>query len=98
MQLPLARQLQELLVGHRAPQEVGESGRQFMIGQLLLRTARAAGRKSEKAWRTQNDAERFPQAGVQRTGVFAGLRPIVHELIQLSSGQRSTKGTRGEAP
>ena len=71
VQLPLVRQLQELLVGHRAPEEVREPGRQFMIGQLLLRTARAARRKTEKARRTQNDAERFPQACFQGIGVFA---------------------------
>ena len=71
VQLSLARQLQELLIGHRAPEEVRQPGRQLMIGQLRLGAARAARRKTEKAWRTQNDAERFPQACFQRIGVFA---------------------------
>ena len=77
VQLPLVGEPQERLVGHRAPEEVREPGRQFMIGQLLLRAARAARRKAEKSRRTQDDAERFSQALFQGIGVVARLRPVI---------------------
>ena len=97
VQLPLVRQPQERLVGHRAPEEVREPGRQFMIGQLLLRTARAARRKAEEPWRTQDDAECFSQAHFQGIGVFACDRPVIDEPFQLGRGQRATIGPRGES-
>ena len=68
-----------------------------MIGQLLLRAARAARGKAEEPWRTQDDAECFSQAHFQGIGVFACDRPVIDEPLQLGRRERATIGPRGES-
>ena len=97
LQTSVARGAHQRLVGQAAPEEEREPRRQLGVGDAIRRAGgnrRRLGFRTEHERRTGKNATKAELNAVLERAAAFGLRVVVHQIVELGDGQRTTVGLR----